>query len=905
MKSSGGICVHHLFEAQVRARPQAIAVRFGTRSLTYDELNRQANRLARYLIAAGVGPEVPVGLHVGRSPELLVSVLGVLKAGGAYVPLDPAFPKDRIAWMIEDSRPPLLLTQSWLAPGLPAHQAHLVCLDDDWEAAAPVVAEGPDGGARPENLAYVIYTSGSTGKPKGVQIPHRSLVNFLQSMRGEPGLGENATLLAVTTLSFDIAALELFLPLVTGALVVIASREAAADGIQLAELIDRSGATVMQATPATWRLLFDTGWKGRKGLKILCGGEVLPRPLAHQLTKRCESVWNMYGPTETTVWSTLHRVSDGDDKIPIGRPIAETQVYVLDANLRRVAPGEEGELYIGGAGLARGYRNRPALTAERFVADPFGDRPGARLYRTGDLARFRPDGTLDCLGRADHQVKIRGYRIELGEIEAALAHHAAVREAVVVPREDVPGDKRLVAYLAARAGQSPTAALLRQSLREKLPDYMVPAAFVFLDALPLTPNGKVDRLALPAPDDANPALGRDLTAARDRIEAKLVRIWERVLGIRPIGIRDNIFELGVHSLTAARLFVEIEKSFGKRLPVGSLFLSPTIGELAELLRRKRKTNGWSSLVPIQPQGTKPNLFLVHGGAGTILLYHELSRRLGLDQPIYGLQMRGLYGKDAPHTQIEDMATHYLKEIRSHQPQGPYLLGGYCFGAIVAYEMAQQLVSQGEQVGALVNFNGPSPLYIKRNMERAAAAVTRGREGSDTEGREPLSSSLRTRIRKVVRRRVRQMRRAPRIMLRNFYLRLGLPLPESARDTFFRTSNNKAELLYHPSPYPGRMLLFRARKVFTDPELGWGQLVGGGIDAYEIPGDHDDQRSIMKEPSVSLVAHHLEQSLEPVLRQPLTKSTESLLARGVAIPISSTDGLAAEAGVAQTVDFGGK
>ena len=863
-----GTCIHHLFESQVRVTPKAVAVRFGTRSLTYEELDRQSNRLASYLMGAGVRPEAPIGLYIGRSPEMLVAMLGVLKAGGAYTPLDPAFPKDRISWMIEDSQPLMVLTQSWLVPGLPDHRARMLCLDDDWGADATEPANAPSGLVGPDNLAYIIYTSGSTGKPKGVQISHRSVVNFLESMRSEPGLGEKATLLAVTTLSFDIAVLELFLPLVTGASVVIASREAASDGIQLAELIDRSGATVMQATPATWRLLIDTGWKGRKGLTILCGGEALPRSLANRLTKSCLSVWNMYGPTETTVWSTIQRVTEGSEKIPIGRPIAETQVYVLDSHLRPAAAGEEGELYIGGVGLARGYRNRPELTAERFVPDPFGGRPGARLYRTGDLARFLPDGTLECLGRVDNQVKIRGYRIELGEIEAEIARHPTVRDAVVVTREDESGEKRLVAYLVPRPGQSPRVAELRQSLQERLPNYMVPSSFVFLNALPLTPNGKVDRLALPVPDNQSPSTAQKVDVARDQIEARLVRVWERVLGVRPIGVRDNIFELGVHSLTAARLFVEIERSFGKKLPPGSLFLSPTIEQLAESLRRKRRTEGWSSLVPIQPAGTKPRLFLVHGGAGTILLYHDLSRRLGIDQPVYGLQMRGLYGKDTPHTRIEDMATHYVKEIRTLQPTGPYSLGGYCFGAIVAYEMAQQLRATGEEVATLINFNGPSPLYIKRNLEIVVAAASSIRHADPEKRSTSRFSSLPGRIREGLRWRFRRVRRRlhPRILFRNFCLRYGLPLPESARDTFFRVSNNEAELLYHPRTYPGRLILFRSRNVFTDPLLGWDELVVGGIEPYEIPGDHDDQRTIMKEPSVSLVALRLQESMGRQLEQ---------------------------------------
>jgi amino acid adenylation domain-containing protein len=855
--------IHRLFELQARRTPRAVAVRFGTRQLTYEELDRRADELAAYLIAQGVGPEVLVGIYIGRSPEMLVALLGVLKAGGAYVPLDPNFPEDRIAWMLEDSGTPAILTQSWLAPGLPRHRARVTCLDTDAAAIAAGGRGAQSRDASPEELAYVIYTSGSTGRPKGVQIPHSAVVNFLHSMRERPGLTDRDILLAVTTLSFDIAVLELFLPLVSGATVVVLSREVASDGIQLAEQIIRTGVTVLQATPATWTLLLGSGWKGRKGLKIFCGGEALPRPLADRLLGICGSLWNMYGPTETTIWSTLQRVEPGDGPVPIGFPIAETRVYVVDAELRPVAPGESGELYIGGAGLARGYRNRPGLTAERFVPDPFSPEPGARMYRTGDLARALPDGGLVCLGRVDHQVKIRGFRIEIGEVETALGRHPDVREAVVAVREGASDDKQMVGYVVPRAGQTPDAGALREFLKASLPDYMVPSTIVTLGSLPLTPNGKVDRLALPTPTGPRPGSGCGPAAPRDRIETRLVQIWERVLGVHPVGIRDNIFDLGVHSLTAARLFAEIEKAFGKRLPPSPLFQAPTIERLADLLRGQGRAGRWSSLVAIQPDGAKPPLFCVHGGAGTVLLFHDLARRLGPDQPIYGLQMRGLYGKDAPQTRVEDMATHYLKEMRTLQPHGPYLIGGYCFGGIIAFEMAQQLRALGEETAALVIFNGPSPPYIRKKQGRIVE-LDREKRATGSAGR-GAPPSLAIRVRNAIAWRARTARRWIDLEGRRcrLCLRLGLPLPESLRDAFFRVNNNQAELAYAPRAYPGRMILFRAMGLYEDPLLGWGELVQGGIEDHEVPGDHDDQRTLMKEPSVRPVARLLHASLERI------------------------------------------
>jgi amino acid adenylation domain-containing protein len=580
-------CLHDLFEAQVERTPDAVAVVCEDQQLTYRELNRRANQLAHYLRGHGVGPEVLVGICMERSLELVVGLLGILKAGGAYVPLDPAYPPARIAFMLDDSQAPVLLTHQCLLAGLPAHQAQVVCLDADWAAIAQEPEENPARGTAADRLAYVIYTSGSTGQPKGVQIPHRAVVNFLESMRQQPGLREHDVLLAVTTLSFDIAALEVFLPLIVGARVVLASRAVATDGRQLLQTLADSQATVMQATPATWRLLLEAGWAGSPQLTVLCGGEALPRELAQPLLARAAAVWNLYGPTETTIWSAVAQVAPGDGPVPIGRPIANTQVYLLDPHLQPVPIGVPGELYIGGHGVARGYLNRPELTAERFIVDPFRDEPQARLYKTGDLARYRPDGTLEFLGRLDQQVKLRGFRIELGEIEAVLTQHTAVRESVVLAREDAPGARGLVAYIVPRQAPPPTTRELRSFLQAKLPNYMVPSTFVMLAALPLTPNGKVDRRALPVPDQERPLLEEAFVAPRTPVEEALAGIWADVLGLTQVGIHDHFLELGGHSLLATQVIARLREAFQVELPLRSLFEAPTVADQAEYIETVR------------------------------------------------------------------------------------------------------------------------------------------------------------------------------------------------------------------------------------------------------------------------------------------------------------------------------
>ncbi|MEA2603268.1 MAG: hypothetical protein QOF89_4260 [Acidobacteriota bacterium] len=593
------LCVHQLFEAQAARSPGSIALVFDGdgESLTYGELDARANRLARRLRAAGVGPGALVGLCLERSPEMVVALLAVLKAGGAYVPLDPTYPPDRLAFVLEDSGARVLLTQPELRYVLSGEGLAVIEIEPGDGASA-----GDDGGAEnleplagPEDLAYVIYTSGSTGRPKGVEVRHAGVVNFLTSMARCPGLVADDALLAVTTISFDIAALELYLPLAVGARIVLASRDTAADGGRLAALLAASGASVMQATPATWRLLLAAGWPGSPRLKVLCGGEALPLDLAGELLPRVGSLWNVYGPTETTIWSTVEPVSAAlaalagvgpGGSVSIGRPLANTAVHLLDRLLEPVPVGVAGELYIGGVGVARGYLGRPELTAERFVPDPFSASPGARLYRTGDLARHLPDGRVTYLGRTDFQVKVRGFRIELGEIEAALSRHPAVAQAVVAVREDTPGNPQLAAYYVSAEGRAASVGNLRAALREELPDYMIPALFVTLPALPLTPNGKVDRKALPAPEGGRPDLGREYAAPEGEVQERLAAIWAEVLRVDRVGARDNFFELGGHSLMATQVLSRVQGTFGVELALRVLFDSPTVAGLAEAIVQK-------------------------------------------------------------------------------------------------------------------------------------------------------------------------------------------------------------------------------------------------------------------------------------------------------------------------------
>jgi amino acid adenylation domain-containing protein len=872
-------CIHHLIEATAQEHASSTAIEFEGRSLTYAELHARANQLARFLEDRGVGPEVLVGVSMERSLEMVVALLGILKAGGAYVPLDPSFGKGRIQYVLDEAKVRVLITQESLRNSLPPTTADMVCLDPSWSSLSGMSDQPVKGDVNPSNLAYVIYTSGSTGKPKGVQLEHRSLVNFLCSMRREPGLNNRDALVAVTTISFDIAGLELFLPLLVGARLIVASREATFDGNRLKDLLKNSRATVMQATPTTWRLLFECGWQGDRNLKALVGGEALPPELARKLAACCGSVWNMYGPTETTIWSSLYRVEGHDERnVPIGKSIANTSLYILDSDRKPLPLGNEGELYIGGEGLARGYFERPQLTDEKFVPDPFSRRPGARMYRTGDLARHRADGNVEFLGRLDHQVKIRGFRIELGEVEALLEQHPAVQQSVAVARDGEYGDKYLAAYLVAKPDSKFSVSELRDHLRQQLPEYMVPSAFVTMHEFPQTPNGKVDRKALPAPQSSDYQQERKYVAPRDKVEKRLVALWEDVLDVRPIGVKDGFFDLGGRSLLAARLFIKIARKFGKELPLTTLIHAPTVEVLANELRPTAKKFDYPTLVPMKT-GTLPPFFCVHGGAGSTLFMHRLAEKMDADQPFYGIEPEGLDGRRFRHTTIEQMAAHYLSEIRKRQPIGPYYIGGYCFGGIVAFEMAQQLRRAGESAALVALFT--APLRYHRLVPAPKSPPVPARSASQklaTLMKSPARALYRKSAGLVTKTRVKLAPTAYKV-----WFRLGFRIPPSMRTLYVWRTLLRAEQNYVPKPYPGTLVLFHGSDYASDPNLGWGRLADRLEHRIIGEGAQDSRRDLMDEPLVNQTARELSACIQGASIASGFPSAST----GVAFPASKT------------------
>lgn len=556
--------LHALIDKAAATYPEHAAVAFDGKLMSYRELVSQANQLAAYLAEIGVEPGSAVAIYVARNIDLMVALLGILKAGGAYVPLDPVYPPDRLQYMLENSGATVILTEENLAAGVADSGCRIVRMDSDRAEFDRQNAANPAVRTAPEDLAYIIYTSGSTGVPKGVEIPHRAVTNFLQAMRAKPGIAPQDRLLAVTTISFDIHVLELFLPLIAGACVEIASAETSRNGPALLDRLQRGDITVMQATPTTWQMLLDSGWQQALDIKLLCGGEALPRELANRLCQLGASLWNMYGPTEATVWTSTDEVRAEEEKISIGRPLANTSLFVLDRHHEPLPIGVIGELFIGGRGLAKGYHALPSQTAERFIDVSFGDHHGERLYRSGDTARYLADGRIEVLGRTDHQVKLRGFRIELGEIEAVLVRHPDIRSAVAIVRADEGEEPRLVAYVISNDDRQ-SSSELRASIRASLPEYMVPSEFVFLDEFPLTDNGKINRNALPAPDRSRAPDAPDEGEPDSELERGMAAIWRDVLNLEDIRAYDMFYDLGGHSLLSLNVVDRFEKEFGFRM----------------------------------------------------------------------------------------------------------------------------------------------------------------------------------------------------------------------------------------------------------------------------------------------------------------------------------------------------
>jgi amino acid adenylation domain-containing protein len=690
-------CYLHLFETQVARTPNALAAVLGAEQLTYDQLNRRANQLAHYLQAVGVGPEVPVGVLLERSLEMIVALFAIFKAGGAYVPLDPEYPEERLRFMVRDAGLELVVTKEKLASRLSDTVVMSIRLDVDWPEIANENQDNPPLLATASSLAYIIYTSGSSGIPKGAMVTHAGMVNCLQWMQQSYGLTEQDGFLMHTSLNFDPSVWEVFWPLMVGGRVVVAPSPGMLDSSALRYMAEHRVRCAYFVPSLLGVLVKEPGLSEVSSLRyLISGGEKLPLGVMREFQELSRAeLHHSYGPTETAIAATEWTCVADAERVLMGRPIGNTQVYVLDGQMEPLPVGVTGELYIGGAGVGRGYVGHPEFTAERFVPDRFSGKVGARLYRTGDMVRYDQEGNLEFVGRVDEQVKLRGYRIELGEIEAVLRRHQQVRAAVVVLSEEENEDKRLVAYVVSEAQPSE----LRAYLKAQLPNYMVPSLFVALHELPLLPNGKINRRALPSPGESTTS--DSLTTPRDVLELQLIQIWKEVLGREQIGLRLSFFDLGGHSLLALRLISKVEQLVGQKIPLSILFQGATIEQLAVTLRQRGGTLKEQSLVTIQSDASRPPLVLVHSASGSVMSYVALSRRLGREQPVYGLQSRGLDPDRKPTTRVEDMASEYIEELIAVQPEGPYHLGGWSMGGVIAFEMARQLIAQGKSVAPVV------------------------------------------------------------------------------------------------------------------------------------------------------------------------------------------------------------
>jgi amino acid adenylation domain-containing protein len=854
-----------LFEEQARKTPDAVALVFGNRQMTYRELDERSNQLANYLRGLGVGPDVLVAICAERSIELLVGFLGILKAGGAYVPLDLAYPAERISFMMEDARCPVLLTQEKLASRFPAFKNRLLCLDSDWEKISREKKTAPVTTTTAENLAYVIYTSGSTGKPKGVAVPNRAVVrlvfntNYIQ-------LGSSEKIAQASNSSFDAATFEIWGALLHGAQLIGFDKDIILSPSDFAREIERHQITTLFLTTALFNQIAENVPETFRSVKnVLFGGEAVDPKWVREILKRGapKRLLHVYGPTESTTFASFFEVREvppNATTIPIGRPISNTQFFVLDGALQPVPVGVPGELHIGGDGLARGYLNAPELNAQKFISNPF--KSGERLYKTGDKVRWLVDGNIEFIGRIDHQVKIRGFRIELPEIETLLKQHPAVNDALVLVREE-RNEKQLVGYVIASTQAPPTATELRQFLKQKLPDYMVPAHLLMLEQFPLNPNGKVDRRALPAPEISG-CVEESRSAPLTNLEKKLKRIWEDVMGRKPIGMRENFFDIGGHSLLAVRVFARIEKVLGKKLPLALLFQSPTIEQLARSISDGFSTEADSCLIEIQPNGSRLPVFWLHtlggGGGGGVLRYEKLARLLGPDQPSYGL-----VAPPEPFTTIETMAAHYIEQMHIVQSTGPYHLAGYCFGGVVAYEIAQQLRAAGEEVGLLAVLDS-SPPNVANVRTLPTNALNLFATLPQRVGR--LFQQEPAQIFATLKRKSKKMERILLALLHHDSASAKQIQLEDVIDMehypqgyeHFAKVHWEALLNYFPKTYGGKVVLFESTKSpgTLAVETIWRSLAQGGLDVKKLPCAHE---TMLDEPHVRQLANELNACLQ--------------------------------------------
>ncbi len=850
------ICIHTLFEEQVKKTPTGIALVFDGSELTYQQLNENANRLAHFLVRLGTGPETRVGVCVERSFDMVIGLLAILKAGGAYVPLDPAYPKERLTFMQKDAQPRVILTQKRLATSLPANPLPVIFLD---ELPDQVPRESSDNlytAVLPEHPAYIIYTSGSTGQPKGVVIEHRSLVNYSLAANQKFAINMTDRVLQFASINFDASAEEIYPCLISGATLVLRTDEMIKSAESFLDLCQTWKVTLLDLPTTYWSQLVTQIDRGNLQLPplirlVIIGGEsVLPEKVVLWQKRVSPKVqlFNTYGPTEATIVTTWFDLTDfaivshSQGGLPIGKPVPNAQVYVLDTCIQPVPIGIIGELFIGGTGLARGYLNQPKLTDERFIPNPFNSASGMRLYKTGDRVRFLPDGNLEFMGRQDHQVKIRGFRVELNEVEAAISRHPSIREIVVMVREDTPDDKRLVAYIVLMdVNKRPGADDLRSFLKQKLPDYMIPAAYVILEQFPMSPNGKIDRKSLPTPPWDQIGTKEFQMAPRNLTEEILASIWCEVLALKKVSIHDNFFDRGGHSLLGVRLITEIRKAFQCEIALRSLFLAPTIAELAKLLKDETINCGSTiHLMEIQKgRGHSPLFFIPGGGGGEneFMVYARMMRQLRHDSPVYGFRIWGLDGRTQPHCSVESMASTFIQELRSILPRGPYLLVGECLGGILAFEMARQLRAQGEDIAFLgmLDASFPTPKAFLRLF---------------AEKLRPRMKQCWDRIFQIPKpHRLAGIPGAVKITWNELGNDLGYlrshPLqdeePTQRQRSIKKVSYtyNRTLLRYRPKSYDGKitMLLTESFTGLSAPPTAWAKIARGGMDIHKVPGDH--------------------------------------------------------------------
>ncbi len=862
MDFPGETSVTGRFAVQARRRPEAVAVISGSGRYTYHQLEERSTELAQRLVAAGAGPNRAVAVCMERSADLLLALLAVLKSGSYYVPLDPNNPSERLRGILEECDPAALVSDRKTAEGLKRdlrfESVPVICADQA-PARAVNLPELP-GTIHPENLAYTIYTSGTTGKPKGVRIRHQALLNLVCSMWRQPGIGESDRTLAVAPISFDIATMDMFLPICSGGTLVIASRQDAVDPFRLAHLIKEHDITCMQATPVTWRMLVTSGWPGKRNLKMISGGEALPRELANDLLERGGELWNCYGPTETTIYSGVLRIQPEAGIVPVGPPIANTSFYVLDKGGQLLPPGVPGELFIGGLGVSPGYVARPELTAERFVPDRFASDPSTStgsLFATGDLVRIVNGNQFEFYGRLDHQVKLRGFRIELGEIESVLRTHPAISDAVVVLREDLPGEPRLVAYVI---GSEPplAAAEIREHAAKSLPEYMLPSLVVTLARFPLSASGKINRRALPVPESVPNLIAPDRpesAAATDELEAKLLKIFRDVLRNESIGITDSFFRYGGYSLLTVRLFSRIDRELDVRLPISLLFDAPTVRDLARVIRKGISP---SVIVPIRPYGKAIPIFLIQ----SYLLYNAMLEIVEPDRPIYGVREMG--DEREPMT-MSERAEKFAKEILKVHPEGPLYLAGWCAAGTLTVEIARQLRESGHSVGLVALFDAERPGFTlpkgvrpwtARLWKKTVFHIRRIQSIPWNEKVLYIAEAFGRNWDWAVESYYTANYRTMLWMQKHF----GLSLSEAAFNAVYASMSELTDVSVRP--YPGKLNLFRAADVpdfaEMDATLGWRDIAQGGVDVNFVPGDHV---SMFKKPYNVSLAQRLQRELQ--------------------------------------------